>query len=103
MLRSFDYARWSALKAHAHDADEIARFEPALREWQELTRSAFLEAYARTAAGAVPGATLDAGLLALFELDKAMYELRYELNNRVDWVQVPLQGILGLADASSAR
>ncbi len=35
-------------------------------------------------------------LLELFELEKALYELRYELNNRTDWVQVPLQGLLAL-------
>ena len=42
----------------------------------------------------------DCGLFALFEMEKAMYELRYELNNRTDWVQVPLQGILALIDKS---
>jgi maltose alpha-D-glucosyltransferase/alpha-amylase len=40
------------------------------------------------------------GLLDLFETEKAMYELRYELGNRVDWVQVPLQGLLALASAT---
>jgi maltose alpha-D-glucosyltransferase/alpha-amylase len=39
-----------------------------------------------------------ARLLSLFEFEKAMYELRYELGNRLDWVQVPLQGILALTD-----
>jgi maltose alpha-D-glucosyltransferase/alpha-amylase len=38
-------------------------------------------------------------LLALFQLEKALYELRYEINNRPGWVQVPLQGILALIDA----
>jgi len=36
------------------------------------------------------------GLLGLFELEKALYELRYELGNRPDWVSVPLQGINAL-------
>jgi maltose alpha-D-glucosyltransferase/alpha-amylase len=35
-------------------------------------------------------------LLDLFLLEKAMYELRYELNDRPDWVAIPLQGILSL-------
>ena len=34
------------------------------------------------------------GLLGLFELEKAIYELRYELNNRPEWVRIPLRGIL---------
>jgi predicted trehalose synthase len=34
------------------------------------------------------------GLLGLFELEKALYELRYELGNRPSWVGIPLQGIL---------
>ena len=35
-------------------------------------------------------------LLHLFMLDKALYELNYELNNRPDWVRIPLQGILDI-------
>ena len=38
------------------------------------------------------------GLLTLFELEKVLYELRYELNNRPDWIQVPLSGILGMLE-----
>jgi maltose alpha-D-glucosyltransferase/alpha-amylase len=37
-----------------------------------------------------------AGLLALFELEKALYELRYEIDNRPAWVPVPLAGVLGM-------
>ena len=39
-------------------------------------------------------------LLDLFELEKALYELRYEIHNRADWVQVPLRGLL---DALAGR
>jgi predicted trehalose synthase len=38
-------------------------------------------------------------LLAVFELEKAVYELRYELNNRPDWVAIPVAGIVRLLDA----
>ncbi|HZV93934.1 MAG TPA: maltose alpha-D-glucosyltransferase, partial [Caldimonas sp.] len=103
MLRSFDYARWSALKQHAHNADEARRLGPPLREWERATREAFLAAYARTMAAAPAQGGVDAQLLALFELQKAMYELRYELNNRTDWAQVPLQGILALAGSGESR
>jgi len=101
MVRSFNYARWSALRRVAQSADELARLEPAAREWEAETREAFLGAYTArmTQGGAVQTAESAARLLALFEFEKAMYELRYELDNRLDWVQVPLQGILALVDA----
>jgi maltose alpha-D-glucosyltransferase/alpha-amylase len=41
------------------------------------------------------------GLMKLFELEKVLYELRYELNNRPDWIQVPLSGLLGMLDRRS--
>ena len=65
-------------------------------------RSAFIGGYVdgHAVAGAAPP---DFELLALFELDKAMYELRYELNNRVDWVQVPIQGLLALSAQTTER
>ncbi|MEJ7686923.1 MAG: putative maltokinase, partial [Variovorax sp.] len=98
MLRSFNYARWSALRRAAQNADELARMDAAARTWEQETRDAFLAGYSGSlapAAGAV-----DPELLALFELEKAMYELRYEIGNRIDWVPVPLQGILALLDRS---
>lgn len=100
MVRSFNYARWSALRRVAQSADEIVKLEPAAREWEAETRDAFLGAYlARMShGGAAQSAESATRLLALFEFEKAMYELRYELDNRLDWVQVPLQGILALID-----
>jgi maltose alpha-D-glucosyltransferase / alpha-amylase len=55
-------------------------------------RNAFLAAYDETAQGAA--LTPGQGLLGLFELEKALYELRYELTNRPTWAAIPLQGIL---------
>ncbi|RZI92662.1 MAG: hypothetical protein EOP78_13200 [Variovorax sp.] len=96
MLRSFNYARWSALKSAAHNPEELVRLDVAAADWETQVRAAFLGGYVDTlaAAGAAPP---ENAMLALFEMDKAMYELRYELNNRVDWVQVPLQGLQALA------
>lgn len=101
MVRSFNYARWSALRRVAQSADEIVKLEPAARAWEAETRAAFLGAYmARMShGGATQSEESATRLLALFEFEKAMYELRYELDNRLDWVQVPLQGILALIDA----
>ncbi|WP_114973011.1 maltose alpha-D-glucosyltransferase [Rhodoferax ferrireducens] len=103
MLRSFNYARWSALKRVAQNADELERLAPAALAWELATRDAFLAAYVDTTALSPPALPVDAGLLGLFELEKALYELRYEINNRTDWAQVPLRGILALIDTGTAR
>ncbi|WP_076998361.1 maltose alpha-D-glucosyltransferase [Variovorax sp. KK3] len=97
MLRSFNYARWAALKRVAQNADELQRLDGPVRDWEAVTREAFLDAYAATMGGHEAIAPIDLPLLELFELEKALYELRYELNNRTDWVQVPLQGLIALA------
>ena len=87
MLRSFNYARWSALRRVAQSPDEAERLAAPAIAWERATRDAFLAGY---------GDAVDTELLALFELEKALYELRYELNNRTDWAQVPLHGVLAL-------
>jgi maltokinase len=91
MLRSFAYAA---------SASELLRGVPAPEGWEERARTAFLDAYH----DAVEPTLLPAGqaatdkLLAIFELEKAVYELRYELNNRPDWVPIPVAGIARLLD-----
>ena len=88
MLRSFDYARHAALRSSA------TRREPGgcgRDDWYAAARAAFLEAYlatVRAQPGLVPDA-IDAPLAAL-ELEKAAYEVLYELNNRPDWLPIPL-------------
>ena len=63
-------------------------------------REAFLDGYFDTVDHALlpPGQDATAKLLAVFELEKAVYELRYELNNRPDWVGIPVAGIARLLD-----
>ena len=98
MLRSFGYVHASALRGSARNAHEAAELAPAGRAWEAATRAAFLHGYAAAAAGsALYAAGFDprGTQLPLFELQKAMYELRYELNHRPDWVRIPLAGILG--------
>jgi len=102
MLRSFDYAAFAALFAFARDRPEdFDRLAPWARSWQAWVSSAFLKEYLATAADA-PFLPADRAqfsvLLESFTLDKALYELLYELNNRPDWVRIPLQGILALID-----
>jgi maltose alpha-D-glucosyltransferase/alpha-amylase len=92
MLRSFNYARWSALRRVARSPEDLDALEAPARAWDLACRDAFLGAYTDTMAAA--GAPVPADLLALYELQKALYELRYEINNRADWVHVPLRGLL---------
>jgi len=96
MLRSFSYVELSALKSVAHDEVEYAKLAPLAHAWAVEVRSAFLSAYDAAARGVSLYAALTpgSGLLGLFELEKALYELRYELGNRPGWAGIPLQGIL---------
>ncbi len=100
MLRSFSYAARVALQAHTQRrAGDLERLEPWARLWERSVSAVFLDAYRRTASGAslFPAAAEDlAELLDAYVLDKALYELRYELGNRPAWVRVPLAGILDL-------
>ncbi|MDP9064430.1 MAG: phosphotransferase, partial [Pseudomonadota bacterium] len=102
MLRSFSYVEHSALRSVAHNEVEMAKLAPLARAWRTEVREAFLAAYEAASRDSSlfthfqPGR----GLLGLFELEKALYELRYEINNRPAWVGLPLQGILELAAGS---
>ena len=102
MVRSFSYAAYAALFAYAAARpQQFPRLEPWARVWQAAATSAFLRAYFQTADRAlfVPAdpAHRDA-LLRLFALGKALYELNYELNNRPDWVRIPLHGIFDMLE-----
>ncbi len=96
MLRSFSYVEHSALRSVAHDEIEFAKLAPLARAWTAQVRAAFLSAYDTEAQRSSLYASLTPGqgLLGLFELEKALYELRYELTNRPTWAGIPLQGIL---------
>jgi maltose alpha-D-glucosyltransferase/alpha-amylase len=98
MLRSFSYVQHSALRNVAHNEAEGVKLAPLARAWEVEVRAAFLSAYdaaARDAKLYGPEAPqAGSGLLGLFELEKALYELRYELGNRPGWAGIPLQGIL---------
>jgi len=100
MLRSFNYARWTALRQALEGHGDYARLAPHAEAWETGARSAFLGAYDMAVRDCGLYASFDEvrELLRLFELEKALYELRYEINNRPDWASIPLQGILALAD-----
>ncbi|MGI4852743.1 MAG: maltose alpha-D-glucosyltransferase [Janthinobacterium lividum] len=88
MLRSFSYA------AAAGYGTEISAERS---EWEQAATAAFLDGYhAVTQAGASTGHRATSVLLRAFLLEKALYEIMYEVNNRPDWIAIPLSGILDL-------
>jgi maltose alpha-D-glucosyltransferase/alpha-amylase len=104
MLRSFHYAANVCLLEQQEGAAGapatglvLAHVEPWARFWYSAVAAIFLEAYlAAAAAGAfLPADTADIALLLdAYLLEKAVYELSYELNNRPDWSAIPLTGLL---------
>ena len=98
MVRSFSYAAGAALARTVESAEDEAKLGPLAADWERETRAIFLSAYDETAraAGLYSSEPDMRALLELFEIEKALYELRYELNNRPDWVRWPLAGLLRL-------
>ena len=98
MVRSFGYAAFAAL--FAHTASRPSSFEtlaPWAAAWETWTTAAFLRSYFDTVGDAlfIPREiTQRDELLRFFVLDKALYELNYELNNRPHWLRIPLTGIM---------
>jgi maltose alpha-D-glucosyltransferase/alpha-amylase len=97
MLRSFDYAAHVALARVCTDRPEDRpRLEPEARQWERQTSEVFLSSYRAAAADSpsYPHEERQAeALIRLFGLEKVMYELRYELDNRPEWVGIPLRGL----------
>jgi maltose alpha-D-glucosyltransferase/alpha-amylase len=107
MLRSFQYAAHAALlrrcEAGATPAD-LERLTPWADFWQRWVSAEFLKSYLQAAAGGrfIPGSRDELRiLLGALLLEKAVYELSYELNNRPDWVGIPLRGIQQLLGLTS--
>ena len=105
MLRSFDYAASYALRGGRVRAEDIPRLRTAADVWVLWVQAGFVGAYLDTIApaGLLPRAEADLRLMLDFSLlDKAIYELGYEMNNRPDWVHVPVEGILRLLATDGA-
>jgi maltose alpha-D-glucosyltransferase/alpha-amylase len=98
MLRSLHYAAFAPLlkQKAGSEAFDLATLEPWARFWVAWASVAFLKAYLAEIGDAafMPRTRPELRtLLDTFLLEKAIYELGYELNNRPDWVRIPLQGI----------
>jgi maltose alpha-D-glucosyltransferase/alpha-amylase len=93
MLRSFAYA------AEVAGRDLGPEAAPALVRWMDAVRTTYLEAYYQTAGGAAflpPDTATRQVLLDTFLIEKALYEIRYELNNRPELVGIPVRGLLDI-------
>jgi maltose alpha-D-glucosyltransferase/alpha-amylase len=100
MLRSFSYAAYAGLIAHIQRHPDDARIlEPWALLWQNAVSTEFLHAYRVSIAAnphLIPQPPQAQLLLNAYLLEKSLYELLYELNNRPAWVRIPLAGILAL-------
>ena len=107
MLRSLGYAAYAGLIGYtARRPEDWESLEPWARLWERSMAAEFLRAYRATAQGAAFLPSSEASfrkLLAIFLLDKVLYELSYELNNRPAWMRIPLTGILSLPLEAGGR
>jgi maltokinase len=92
MLRSFAYAT---------SAVAIMHNQPAPGQFEDRARQTFLQHYFSTIEPALlpAGESAIVNLLSIFELEKAIYELQYELDNRPDWLPIPVAGIARLLES----
>jgi maltose alpha-D-glucosyltransferase/alpha-amylase len=104
MLRSFSYAAYAGLNAFTqrrppNNEADARNLEAWARLWQNTVSTEFLHAYRQTISAnpnLIPQPPQANILLNAYLLEKALYELLYELNNRPAWVRIPLAGILTL-------
>jgi maltose alpha-D-glucosyltransferase/alpha-amylase len=101
MLRSYEYAAYGALFSRLAATTVSPDDEARLRRWADFwafwVSAAFLRSYLEHAAGSsfLPVARADLEtLLEVFVLEKVVYEINYEMNNRPTWLSIPLSGIL---------
>jgi maltose alpha-D-glucosyltransferase/alpha-amylase len=97
MLRSFTYARWAGMqRCSTQSPDDCSRWDSLLEKWENDVRSTFITTYDAIARPAGIYGSLEEiqPLLSLFEVEKALYETRYELGNRPDWAGIPLRSLI---------
>ena len=123
MLRSFDYAMWAVLHIRVEAGADPQASHAVLADWRDRAAETFLSTYRAVAAGRDPEAEaeaardagdgdgtgaapapmpapsdFEAALLDLFLLQKAAYEVEYEMTMRPAWVETPLRGLLAILD-----
>jgi len=110
MMRSFDYAVESVLAGKIDGSrlrrEDVPQVRPWGERWCEHVSKAFLDGYLATVipGGLVPSDRAEVDLLLdIHLLEKALYEIGYELNNRPDWVTIPLRGVLRVLTRHGAK
>lgn len=103
MIRSFHYAVTTSLYQQKNLRTEIyEKLEPFADLWFDCVKKVFLNAYldvAKEHKGLVPADETKLNiLLKVFLLNKAVYEVGYELQNRPDWISIPLNGLLNILE-----
>jgi maltose alpha-D-glucosyltransferase/alpha-amylase len=106
MLRSFHYASYVALHGQASTvirSEDVPVLEEWARAWYLWVSSTFLRSYLDLMSDVpvLPPRPDDiASMLDGYLLQKALYEVNYEMNNRPDWLVVPLQGIMQVLEST---
>ncbi len=100
LIRSIDYAISAAID-HSTDlsAEDLSVLRPLMQAWGDRLTAAFWDSYRETSTAEValwPGTKEEQArqLLDLFLLEKALYEVEYELTNRPTWSHIPLEATL---------
>ena len=108
MVRSFHYAAWAGLHEHVKrgslEHESLPKFEPWMRLWYQAVSSVYLNVYRKTMGPSEVLPQFAEELLTMlpaYLLNKAVYELGYELNNRQAWLHIPLEGILQLLETGT--
>ncbi len=108
MLRSFHYAvytaRFEAERSGLLHTAAAETLEPFVQQWYGWVAATYLKGYLAASRGAtfVPHDERDLEtLLSVYLLEKAVYEIGYELNNRPDWLLIPARGLLQILDAQT--
>jgi maltose alpha-D-glucosyltransferase/alpha-amylase len=107
MLRSFHYAAYAGIILNDQlSKEDKEKLQPFAELWYHYLSGFFMHSYLETAKGKgfIPDDMNDVNLLLeTYLLEKAIYELNYELNNRPDWVLIPLRGIRSIMEKSEAK
>jgi maltose alpha-D-glucosyltransferase / alpha-amylase len=109
MLRSFHYATYATLYKRLEQGsvtpEQFSRIEPWAQFWHAWVSAVYLKTYLEEtrSAGFLPASEEELEiLLEAYVMEKAIYELGYEVNNRPEWLKIPLQGLLQLVSGHAA-
>jgi maltose alpha-D-glucosyltransferase / alpha-amylase len=99
MVRSFNYATEAVLRRGQYRESDMQLLRPWARAWEGHVRQEYLRGYFETAEGAsfIPNRKEHVDLLlSFYGMEKAIYEIGYEMNNRPDWLPIPIAGLQAL-------